>query len=182
MSGWSRGGGSFRGLGVVVPAARLEVSCGSSGVEASEPRCRGPSGLLMLRLLSRGVGGSRGYWVPWASRSHGVDGCMGHEGPWILRSPRSRRLWAGGTDVAHRASTGKARELVQVGGLGDENAAFQAVNALKACRRGQGLRLRGQRPWRETSRAFVFGELDAAVWKGPGGATNPKRGAVAGEV
>jgi hypothetical protein len=92
----------FGALGAEVSGRRLSKLFGAVGVEASEPRCRGPSGLLVPRLLSRRFEGWVGSRVLGALRSHGVDGCMGHTVSRVLRSPGPRGLSTCGVYVAQR--------------------------------------------------------------------------------
>lgn len=98
-----------------------------------------------------GVEDSFESWVLCASRSHGVVGCTGAAGAAGSSEPGARQLCSCVAHVAQRAISEKARKLVQVGGLGDEGARLWAVNALEACRQGEGQRFRCQRPGRETS-------------------------------
>jgi hypothetical protein len=92
--------GPFGVLGAEVSGRRLSKLFEAVGVEASEPRCRGPSGLLVPRLLSRSVGGS--CWVlgalrfkeSWCGRLHGGMRCHGFFGAWDLEcSERAAFTW-----------------------------------------------------------------------------------------
>jgi len=146
--------------------AEVSASFGMSGAEALESRCR-----RLFRVL-----GALSFLESWCGRLHWGSRCHGFFGAW------GRQLCSCGAHVAQTAISEKARELVQVSGLGDESARLWIVNALEAGRLGEGWRFRRQRSGRETSRATVLGEPRTAVWRSPGGASNPKRGAVAGEV
>jgi hypothetical protein len=79
-----------------------------------------------------GVVGALGSMGSWCGRLHGSfrsRGLFGVRGP--EGSERAALTWL------TRASSGKARELVQVSGLGDETARFLAVKALEASGPGQ---------------------------------------------
>ena len=77
-------------------------------------------------------------------------GCTGAAGVAGSSELGARQLCSCGAHVAQRALSEKARKLVQVSDLGDEDAELWIVNALEVGRKGEGQRFRCQRPLRET--------------------------------
>lgn len=131
--------------------AALPARVGFLGAEVSGPRCRSPSG----------------FWCR-GSRAEVQVGSLSGRGRFALHGAMVCRVAAGtvrrGLFRAHGSrdwervvrawlerQVGKARELEQVRGLGDETARILVVKTLEAWRVGERLRSRGRRPARGTS-------------------------------
>lgn len=177
-----------------------EVS-GSGGARASRFLGRGvggPSGSWVPRLWSRRVGvlrdpghrgssgrgieGLSGLWVLWAPRGQCWRVAWELEVLRTLWSLRSRRVRACGTHVAQRASRGRlessGRFAVSETRRRDSWRSRRWRRTVETSGRVRAVEDSGG----QTSRALVPGEPGTAARKAPGGAENPRRGAVVGQV
>jgi len=145
----------------------VSESFGTLGAEALESRCR-----RLWRVF--GVLGFIESWCGRLSASTRFGGLFGVRSPEC--SERAAPTWlkeqvSGRLESSGRFAVSETRP----------RDSWLSIRSRRAAK-GQWLRSRGQRPERETSWASVLGEPRTAVRKAPGGATNPKRGAVAGKV